>query len=106
MGGALAAIENGYMEREIANASARYQEEIARGQRIVVGVNKYHDPNATASVPAFAHDPRVEETALRRLRELREAQDNQRVHKALDDMRRAASTGADLMPLFLEGARC
>jgi methylmalonyl-CoA mutase N-terminal domain/subunit len=104
MGGYCAAVENGYLEMEQANASIRYQRELERGEKVIVGVNKYVEPEAITATP-FRYNPKVREIAAERLRRLREERDNTKVAEMLDRIREAAQNGGDLMPLYVEAAK-
>jgi len=78
MGGALAAIEQGYVQQEIADAAYRYQQAVERGERIVVGVNAYQIEEAAADLKRLVVDPAVEERQRKRLAELRARRDGER----------------------------
>src|SRR5580692_4394240 len=70
MGGTLAAIERGYIQGEIQNAAYAYQQEVERGERIVVGVNKFRLEDEKPPM-SFRVDPAIEAQQIARLRELR-----------------------------------
>ncbi|WP_113636396.1 acyl-CoA mutase large subunit family protein [Nubsella zeaxanthinifaciens] len=100
MGGSVNAIENGYIQQEIANASYQYQKEIESGERIIVGVNKF-----TQKEEAFDDVFRVDETIRNiqtaKLEELRAQRNNAAVTKALNDLKNAAKGTENLMPFIL-----
>ncbi len=70
MGGAVRAIEQGFFQREIQESAYRYQQEIERGQRVIVGVNRFREEERT-SVPLHKVDPALERGQAERLRALR-----------------------------------
>jgi len=103
MGGMVAAIERGYPQREIAEAAYRFQQQVDAGQRTVVGVNKYvteHPPLDTLKI-----DPQVERKQRARLKQVRRERDNTKVELGLDDLRRAAACGENVMPRVIECVR-
>ena len=102
-GGVIAAIEQGFFQREIADASARYQAEIERGDRIIVGVNAYVD-DAPPEVPLLEMDPAGERRHLERLRRVRSERDALRAEAALRRLREACRDGANVMPPLIEAA--
>jgi methylmalonyl-CoA mutase N-terminal domain/subunit len=100
VGGALRAIEQGLMQREIAEASFAHQQAVEQGERLVVGVNAYPDSEAGAGSPALQRltvDPAVEEDQVRRLAGLRSRRDGERASAAL--ARIASAAQADDTPL-------
>lgn len=105
MGGVLRAIENGFFQREIADAAYRYQREIEEKERIVVGVNEYHIEEEDLSIPILEMDVEGEKRHLERLRRIRRERDNKRLGKCLDELRRAAEGTENLMPYILEAVR-
>ncbi|MEA3460039.1 MAG: methylmalonyl-CoA mutase family protein, partial [Chloroflexota bacterium] len=101
IGGALRAIETSFVQREIQESAYRYQREIERGDRVVVGVNKF---TTEEEVPLrrLKVDPAVREQQLERLRALKERRDNGRVSDLLARLEEKARTDENLMPLFIE----
>ncbi len=104
-GGVVRAIEQGFFQREIANASFRYEQEIASGERIIVGVNEHTDGNEELDIPILRVDPKGEELQVRRLLELRESRDRERWSRALEAVREAASTDRNVMSSLIEAVR-
>ncbi|MCX7740361.1 MAG: methylmalonyl-CoA mutase family protein [Meiothermus sp.] len=102
MGGVVRAIEEGYFLREIADASYRFQQEVERGERIIVGVNAFQDEGL--QVPIQLIDPKVEQVQAERLARVRRERDPKRVQEALAGLRRAAVEGQNTMPHFVECA--
>ena len=101
MGGAVAAIESGYMQREIQEAAWRYQQEVDRGERIIVGVNKFQ-LDGEEPQPIFRVDPEVERAQVRRLRAVKRERDDGAVAASLSRLRDAAAGDENLLPPILE----
>ncbi|MBU1919779.1 methylmalonyl-CoA mutase, partial [bacterium] len=97
MGGAVAAIEKRFFQEEIAAESYRYQREIESNDRVIVGVNKFAETGET-SPPILKVDAALEEKQKRKLNELRVRRDNKAVDAALADLKKAATTSANMMP--------
>jgi methylmalonyl-CoA mutase N-terminal domain/subunit len=105
MGGTLAAIEAGFQQREIADAAYRVQREIETGERIVVGVNRFRDPDEEASPPIQRIDPEAERRQVERLRRVRAGRDPVAWVRALDRLEAAARGGENVLPAILEAVR-
>ena len=103
MGGMLPAIEAGFPQSEIADASYRYQREVESGERAIVGVNRFQSGGQPIELL------QVDEAAARRqekkLAALRARRDNSRVRKTLDALRSAAETSENTMPYILDAVR-
>ncbi len=101
MGGALAAVENGFMQGEIQDAAYAYQKAVESGDQTVVGVNRFttegHPPTNLLRI-----DPAVEQQQRERLVALRAGRDNGRVTELLGRLETAARGSDPLMPLFIE----
>jgi methylmalonyl-CoA mutase, N-terminal domain len=104
MGGMVDAVERGYPQREITEASFHFQQQVEEGEKIVVGINKYATAEQ-APIPTLAIDPDVERKQNERLAETRKTRDRGRWNESIDALRQAAKTGDELMPRFLEAAR-
>ncbi len=105
MGGPLAAIESGFIQREIQDAAYRTQMEIERGEMIVVGVNEFRTEEPT-SLERLEVDPSVELAQRSRLVDLRKRRDNSRAASLLDSLTQAATGGGNLMPPLIECVEC
>ncbi len=105
LGGMVKAIEQGYPQREIAEAAYRYQKAVDEGRRTVVGVNKYVLEGEKMEIPILKIDPRVEEEQRERLAKLRKRRDNTKVRKALDDLKAACASKDNVMYPILEAVR-
>jgi methylmalonyl-CoA mutase N-terminal domain/subunit len=104
MGGMVEAIERGYPQREIAEASYRFQQAVERGDKLIVGVNEYQADDEEP-VPILYIDERATETQLARLEDVRSRRDHGRLTRSLDAVRTAARGDANLMPSILEAVR-
>ena len=103
MGGAVAAIESGWMQSRVADSAYRAQESIERGETVLVGVNKFVEAaEAGASIPLQRVDDRIEAEQIARLRAVRASRDAACVEKRLAAVREAATGNDNLMPHFLE----
>jgi methylmalonyl-CoA mutase N-terminal domain/subunit len=101
LGGVIPAIENGYLQREIAEASYTYQTEIDRKERVVVGVNEYlmDDP---IEVPILEMDPEGEQRQIERLNTLRRERDGREAARCLQALEAACRNGENVMPRLLD----
>jgi methylmalonyl-CoA mutase N-terminal domain/subunit len=101
MGGALRAIERGYMQGEIQEAAYAAQQAIEKDEQIVVGVNRFQMEEAL-TLERLRVDPAIEEAARVRLAELRQKRDNAKVGELRERLETAARGDENLMPLFVE----
>jgi methylmalonyl-CoA mutase N-terminal domain/subunit len=101
MGGALAAIERGFVQNEIQNAAYRFQQALEAGDEIVVGVNAYQVDEDTP-VERLQVDPALEAAARQRLAALRQRRDAARAQELLGQLDTAARGSQNLVPLFIE----
>ncbi len=101
MGGALSAIEKGYMQNEIQDSAYRYQKAIESKEQIVVGVNAFlaDDP---IDLERLKVDPSIEMNQKARLAELRKVRDNQKVGEMLVVLEKTARSRENLMPVLVE----
>jgi len=104
MGGMITAIETGFPQSEIANASYRYQREVETGDRIIVGVNAFQsldeEPIEILQIDQAAHERQVNKLAA-----LRGRRDGAEVARSLDRLRRAAQGTDNTMPYILDAVR-
>ena len=101
MGGVIPAIENGYLQREIADASFQYQKEIDDRQRVIVGVNDYV-MDEPIQIPILEMDPQGEERQVARLSELRRTRDNRETARTLRGLEQSCRNGDNVMPHLLD----
>ncbi len=103
LGGMVAAIEKGFPQMEIAEAAYHYQKLIDEEKKAVVGVNKYvtdHPP-----ITIWKMDPEIERRQLKRLREVKEMRNGQKVRDHLNQLREAAEGDENLMPYIVNAVR-
>jgi len=103
--GIMKGIEEGFFRREIANASYDFQKRVESGEYIIVGVNKYADPEEKVEVPPFRIDPELEKKQIEFLNRVKSERDNIAVQNALNRLKEAAEKGENLMPYILECVR-
>jgi methylmalonyl-CoA mutase, N-terminal domain len=101
MGGALAAIEKGYIQGEIQEAAYEYQLAVENKDQIIVGLNAFQ-MKEKMELERLKVDPAIEEGQRKRLERLRYTRDNQKVSALLGYLAQAAETTENLMPLFIE----
>jgi len=101
MGGALRAIERGYIQNEIQNAAYIAQKQIESKEQIVVGVNQFQIEEKI-ELERQTIDPAIEEAAHQRLADLRARRDNAKVNELQERLVSAANGDENLMPLFIE----
>jgi methylmalonyl-CoA mutase N-terminal domain/subunit len=104
MGGALAGLERGFQQKEIAEAAYEHQRAVEEGAVKVVGVNCY-ELEEEAPAEALALETRIENEQVERLRALRAARDGARTAAAREELRRAAAEGKNAMPAILDCVR-
>ncbi|HEY2979686.1 MAG TPA: methylmalonyl-CoA mutase family protein [Anaerolineales bacterium] len=101
LGGALTAIERGYMQNEIQNAAYEAQQAIEKGEQVVVGVNQFQVEEEIV-LERLRVDPAIEAGQRQKLKSLREKRDQGLVDQVLGKIRDAAQGTENLMPLFVE----
>jgi methylmalonyl-CoA mutase N-terminal domain/subunit len=104
LGGVLPAIEAGFMQQEIIDASYQHQQEVDSGQRNIVAVNKYQN-DEPLKIPILAMDPQGYDRQVTRLNQLRQERDNAQVHAALESVRVACQNNLNVMPALIEAAK-
>ncbi|MDQ7842899.1 MAG: methylmalonyl-CoA mutase family protein [Armatimonadota bacterium] len=104
LGGMVRAVELGFPQREIAEASFRFQQALERKEKIIVGVNDFVIPEETP-IPILRIDPEVERIQIDRLRRVRAERDGAAVRRALDRLKRAIESGENTMYPIVEAVR-
>ena len=104
-GGVLASVEKGFQQREIARSAYDYQRALERGDRIVVGVNRFVEENERIEIPLLRIGKGAEREQRRRLKRLRAERDAGGAKKALDGVRRDAKADRNLMPGLVAAVR-
>ncbi|TFU26650.1 acyl-CoA mutase large subunit family protein [Thermus tengchongensis] len=107
LGGAVAAVEAGYFQRAIEESAWQFQKEVEEGKRIIVGVNRFADPNSPLNEPTPVQriDPELHERRKRELAEFKAKRDGESVRVGLENLRRAARGSENLFPYVLEAFR-
>jgi len=105
LGGVIPAIEAGFFQKEIADAAYRYQQELDKKEKIIVGVNEFVEENEKLDIPILRIPKEVEDKQKRRLKELRNSRNNEKVRESLQQLTRSAKEGTNLMPRILDCAR-
>ena len=105
LGGIVAAINQGYPQKEISRSAYEFQKQVERGERTIVGVNRYADEQPDDAIPTLKIDMEVEQAQVRRIRELRERRDAQKAREALDRVQQAAAGQENLMPVIIEAVK-
>ncbi len=104
LGGMVEAIKQNYPQREIADASFRLQEEIERGERVVVGVNRYQQEDER-QLEILRIPAELERKQIGRVQSVRAGRDSHAVESALGELREAAAADRNLMEPLLDCAR-
>jgi methylmalonyl-CoA mutase N-terminal domain/subunit len=106
-GGAVSAIEAGFVQREIEEAAYRYSSEVESGERVVVGVNRYDEPGGE-HIELHRLDPAIEQRQLERTARVRAERNASQAEAALAEVRRVAGVEENLLPPMREAlrARC
>jgi methylmalonyl-CoA mutase N-terminal domain/subunit len=105
LGGVIPAIEAGFFQKEIADAAYRYQLELDRKEKIVVGVNEFIEEEEKIDIPILTIPKEVEIKQVERLKELRASRNNEKVKETLANLLQSAKDGTNLMPRILDCAR-
>ncbi len=101
MGGSVEAIENGYMQEQIAKSAYAYQRAIEDGGKIIVGVNKFTQEE-TQQIPVFKVDNSIQQTQVDKLKIFRSNRDQAAADQSLIQITEAAVNGTNLMPVVIE----
>jgi methylmalonyl-CoA mutase N-terminal domain/subunit len=102
MGGAVAAVESGWMQDQIGESAYRAQQAVERGTSVVVGVNRFNEGTNGVAMPIQRIDPSIERDQIARTRAFRAARDAEAVAAALSAIRTAAEGTSNLMPVFID----
>jgi len=109
MGGAVAAVDTGYMKQQLVESNTRRLEAIERGDQIVVGVNKYLEsepsPLADSADAILTVSENAERGQIEKLKAWRDTRDKTAVAAALKDLKHAATTGGNIMPASIACAK-
>src|SRR5687767_8002661 len=101
MGGSVNAIEEGFIQEEIARSAYEYQRQIETNEKIIVGVNKFKLPEEEA-IPGFRIEDSIRDLQVEKLKRLKTERDNAKVDQCLQVLNDKASSGENLMPAVIE----
>ncbi len=104
LGGIIQAINVGYPQKEIADAAYRYQQQLDAKEKVIVGVNS-HETQENRSVEILKIDPAVERSQASGVRRVKQERDNAVVDRHLDELRSAAKSGKNLMPVLIDAVK-
>jgi len=104
LGGVVPAIDAGYFQKEIADAAYRYQLELDKKEKFVVGVNDFIEEDETIDIPILKISPEVEIKQREQLAKLKSARNKNTVDECLNEIYEAAKNGNNLMPIFIKAA--
>jgi methylmalonyl-CoA mutase, N-terminal domain len=104
MGGAVEAIEKGFIQKEIQASAYRYQKEIESQERIVIGVNRFTH-SGEQPIDLLKMDPATSQRQVERLKEVRLSRNQGKVAESMQDLRRAAHSDENLMPYILNAVK-
>lgn len=104
MGGSLAAIEKGFIQREIRRSAYKYQKALDSGEQVVIGVNMFASKEPTR-LEILEIDESVARKQIERLKRLRQGRDNRKVRHALDELRRIARSEENIMPALIDAVK-
>ena len=104
LGGAIAAIENGYIENEITRSAYEYQRQVEEKERFIVGVN-VHEKEDSSEQHIQSIDSKKVDIHIKRLKDLKKKRNNLEVQSSLDTLKRTAKTGENVMPQIINCVR-
>lgn len=105
LGGVINAIEAGYFQKEIADSAYRYQKELEKKEKFIVGVNEFVEENEKIDIPILQISPEVEDKQKQRLAELKQSRNQDAVIESLKEISDSAKDGKNLMPVFVKAAK-
>lgn len=103
-GGVINAIENGYFQKEISDAAYRYQMEIERKEKFIVGINEFVETGEKIDIPILTVSPEVERMQVERLTKFKNNRNIESLNESLKEIKYAAENGYNLMPVFIKAA--
>ena len=104
IGGVIPAIEAGYFQKEIADAAYRYQKEIEKKEKFIVGVNEFIEPDEKVDIPILYISPEVEKKQRKRIAELKQNRSAETVEESLSEIKQTAINGNNIMPVLIKAA--
>ena len=104
MGGIIQAVERGYPQKEIADSAYKFQQQVERGERVIVGVNKFQT-DEEITIPVLMIDPEIERKQIERTRAVRAKRDAAKHTQAMTALRDACMSDKNLVPFVLDAVR-
>ncbi len=104
LGGVIPAIEAGYFQKEIADAAYRYQKEVERKEKFIVGINEFIDDDTSIDIPILLISPGVEKKQRKRLAELKQSRNEESVSESLEQIKKTAEDKSNIMPVLIKAA--
>jgi methylmalonyl-CoA mutase N-terminal domain/subunit len=104
MGGVIPAIEAGYFQKEIADAAYRYQKEVERKEKFIVGVNEFVEKDEKVDIPILTVSPQVEKNQKQRLAEIKNNRSSSDVQNSLKEIKLAVENNYNIMPPLIKAA--
>ncbi len=101
-GGAVKAIEQGYIQEEISQAAFEYQKATEEERQVIVGVNRFQSEDENTESDLFKVDPAIQEQQIEKLKKLKAKRDNAKAEEKLKAMEQAAGTDENLMPYLID----
>src|SRR5581483_11250429 len=105
MGGILRAVEEGYPQREIAESAYQDQRKVEAGERTIVGINRFGDPDEVEKIPTLKIEENVTRHQIDRLRKVRAERDGAKVDAALRAIADSCAAGVNLVPSVIEAVK-
>jgi methylmalonyl-CoA mutase, N-terminal domain len=105
LGGIVAAIAQGYPQKEVARSAYQFQQQVERGERVIVGINKYVEEEGGDAVPTLKIEHEVEHQQVERIRQLRARRDQAAARDATDAVRQAAAGTENLVPHIITAVK-
>jgi methylmalonyl-CoA mutase N-terminal domain/subunit len=104
-GGAQKAIEEGFYQRLIQRSASQYQQQIEKGERVIVGLNRFREEDEKLNIECFKVDEEVQSRVIERLHRLRSERDNKRLQKALRRLEEDVRRGGNSVPALIDCAK-
>jgi methylmalonyl-CoA mutase N-terminal domain/subunit len=104
IGGVIPAIEVGYFQKEIADAAYRYQKEVERKEKFIVGVNEFIEKDEKVDIPILTVSPQVEKNQKQRLAEIKNNRSSLDVQNSLKEIKLAVENNYNIMPPLIKAA--
>ena len=104
LGGVIPAIDAGYFQKEIADAAYRYQMELEKKEKYMVGVNEFVEEKEDIEIPILQISPEVEKKQRERMASLKQSRNQQAVDASIKEIEQAAIDGKNLMPVFIKAS--